>query len=236
MIDAIGIIVPAHDEEAMIGRCLASLERARAFLPARIATHVVVVLDACVDGSQRQAARVLRPTDQLIPVDFRSVGKARAHGAQHVLRHFAAHDPARVWLVTTDADSHVSQRWLADHRAVADTGAHALAGAIRIDDWQGYTATQISAFRRWYRRGGSGQTHNHVHGANLGVRADAYLEVGGFDGITTGEDHALWSALQRSGKHTVSRRAVVVTTSSRRRGRAPHGFANFMVEHCRRIS
>jgi hypothetical protein len=75
-----------------------------------------------------------------------------------------------------------------------------------------------------------------VHGANLGVRADAYLEAGGFAGLATGEDHALWNALRQRGRRMVSKRAVKVTTSSRIRARARHGFAGFLAEHGRRVT
>ena len=35
-------------------------------------------------------------------------------------------------------------------------------------------------------------THRHVHGANLGVRADLLDAVGGWRRLHTGEDHDLW--------------------------------------------
>ena len=36
-------------------------------------------------------------------------------------------------------------------------------------------------------------THAHVHGANLGIRADAYLDVGGWSDASLAEDHCLWN-------------------------------------------
>ena len=36
--------------------------------------------------------------------------------------------------------------------------------------------------------------HPHVHGANLGFRASAYLRAGGFPALPTAEDHALVAA------------------------------------------
>jgi hypothetical protein len=35
-------------------------------------------------------------------------------------------------------------------------------------------------------------THPHVHGANLGIRADAYSDAGGWNDLTVAEDHCLW--------------------------------------------
>jgi hypothetical protein len=66
--------------------------------------------------------------------------------------------------------------------------------------------------------------HPHVHGANLGVRGDAYLAVGGWSAIPSGADHALWDAVRRAGSPTLSTRRIHVVTSGRRIGRAPAGF------------
>jgi hypothetical protein len=79
-------------------------------------------------------------------------------------------------------------------------------------------------FRQFYVRGG--EHHPHVHGANLGVRADAYLAAGGFAAHPTGEDHALWRAL--ADRPRIATRRIPVVTSARRRARAPSGFAGFL--------
>ena len=82
------------------------------------------------------------------------------------------------------------------------------------------------AARRYHRMySGGGDDHPHVHGANLGVRSDAYRAVGGWSAIASGEDHALWNAVRRAGYPTLSTRSIHVVTSGRRVGRAPDGFA-----------
>jgi len=68
-------------------------------------------------------------------------------------------------------------------------------------------------------------THPHVHGANLGVRADAYLAVGGWADLATAEDHDLWRRLGAAGAALVTTIEAPVTTSGRGDGRAPSGFA-----------
>lgn len=239
MIDAIGIVVPAHNEQALIGPCLDALERACLAVEGRVATFVVLVLDSCYDATLAAAEGRLRTPHCISQVQFANVGGARAHGMQRVLARLAhGRTLDRIWLATTDADSRVPRRWLADHLQAAHEGAHALAGTIRVDSWRGYSARQAAVFQRRYgaTQPSCERGHPHVHGANLGVRADAYSEVGGFASISTGEDHALWSALRCAGKHTVSKRSVVVTTSSRLLGRAPNGFANYLAEHCRRVT
>ncbi|GGU51567.1 hypothetical protein GCM10010289_84950 [Streptomyces violascens] len=57
--------------------------------------------------------------------------------------------------------------------------------------------------------------HPHVHGANLGVRASAYLSVGGFPPLVVGEDVALVQALERHGHRILPTDTCPVETSSR---------------------
>ena len=52
-------------------------------------------------------------------------------------------------------------------------------------------------FRERYAAGTG--PHSHVHGANLGFRASAYLTAGGFPPVPTAEDHALVAALTAGG-------------------------------------
>lgn len=68
--------------------------------------------------------------------------------------------------------------------------------------------------------------HPHVHGANLGVRCDAYLRAGGWREIELSEDHGLWDRMREAGCQLVADRAVRVTTSGRSRSRCPGGFAD----------
>jgi hypothetical protein len=63
------------------------------------------------------------------------------------------------------------------------------------------------------------------------VRADAYLQAGGWQDLSTAEDHDLWLRLQ-SGRHQrVSDAGLCVLTSGRRVGRAPLGFAGALAAH-----
>jgi hypothetical protein len=86
-IEAVGVVIPAHDEAALLPRCLAALDLALAQLPAALRRLAVIVLDACDDASPRIIAdwstgAVHRACQQ---VAFRNVGRARAAGMQHVL-------------------------------------------------------------------------------------------------------------------------------------------------------
>jgi glycosyltransferase involved in cell wall biosynthesis len=46
-VEAVGVVVPAHDEETLLPACLAALRDAASAL--RLPVHVVVVADACTD-------------------------------------------------------------------------------------------------------------------------------------------------------------------------------------------
>lgn len=226
MIEAVGVVVPVHDEAALLPACLAALDQALAQLPPALRRIAVVVLDACTDDSPAIARRWAVGDRACLRVDARSVGCARAAGMQRVLDELAGHDPSCVWLATTDADSVVPPGWLADQLALAANGAEAVAGSIEVRDWRGYPAGFSERFLQFYAPPGSGDSHGHVHGANLGVRADAYLAVGGFSSLPTGEDHALWNALHA--RPRVSSRKLAVTTSARNHARAPDGFSRFL--------
>ncbi|PRC55729.1 glycosyl transferase, partial [Mycobacterium sp. ITM-2017-0098] len=81
-----------------------------------------------------------------------------------------------------------------------------------------------------YRSGGTG--HHHVHGANMGFRAEAYWQVGGFRALRTGEDVELVERFEAAGLSICRDRNLCVATSDRREGRAPGGFA----QHLRNLS
>jgi hypothetical protein len=67
-----------------------------------------------------------------------------------------------------------------------------------------------------------------VHGANLGIRASAYLAAGGFPPLRTAEDHALLAAATRAGCMVAQASDIAVETSGRRLARAPRGFGDLL--------
>lgn len=224
MIRSVGVIVPAHNEQDLLPSCLASLRRAARAL-AVMPVHLVVVADACRD---RTAEVARRGGATVVTIRARNVGMARAAGAREVLRRTRHLHPANVWLATTDADTLVPRRWLRQHACYANRGWDAVAGTIRVADWSGYPPWVRSAFREHYgaRRG----PHPHVHGANLGFRAAAYLRAGGFPAAPTAEDHALVAALTSAGGRVLRTSAITVATSARREARAPRGFSHHLAK------
>jgi glycosyltransferase involved in cell wall biosynthesis len=211
----IGVLVPAHDEEVLVGDCLRSiLAAARSPALGGEAVEVVVALDRCTDATADICAALGVRT---VAIDARCVGRARAAAAEVLLRAGAR------WLASTDADSQVPLDWLSGQLACR---ADAFCGTVRVSDWLDFATCVRAAFHaaEHYFDG-----HPHVHGANLGVSADAYRAVGGFAALAAHEDRALLQALDRGG-FTVARRATpAVVTSARRDARARHGFGDYLL-------
>jgi glycosyltransferase involved in cell wall biosynthesis len=222
MIAAVGVVIPAHDEEDLLPSCLAAVRLAAAPL-AGLAVHVVVVADACTDQT---AALARAGGAAVLEIGARNVGAARAAGVAEVLRRTGPLDPASVWLATTDADTLVPPCWLTRQLRYAEGGWDAVVGTITVTDWRQYPAGVPPRFQQLYTT--AGPTHPHVHGANLGFSAAAYLAAGGFGPARTAEDHALVNALAAAGRRVLRTTTVSVVTSARRRARAPHGFSHLL--------
>lgn len=206
----IGVVIPAHDEASVIGRCLLSVAAAAA--SARIggeAVLVVVVLDACTDDTGAIADGMGVET---VAVAARNVGVARAAGAQLCL------DRGCRWLAFTDADSEVSEGWLAEQIGLA---SDAVCGTVAVNDWGPYGEAMKSHYARTYT---DADGHRHIHGANMGVSADAYRKVGGFEPLACSEDVALVRALEAIGALIAWSARPRVSTSARRDFRAAGGF------------
>ena len=222
MIASAGVVVPAHDEEALLPGCLAAL-RVAALAVAPVPVRICVVADACAD----RTAEVARQFGvHVVSVAERNVGAARAAGMAATLSQLAGIPPDRVWLASTDADTRVPPSWLARQLAYAAVGWDVVLGTVSVTDWNEHPPHVPAAFAARYAfKDGS---HPHVHGANLGCRASAYLKAGGFRPLSTAEDHDLLRALTRSGCAIARSSDIPVTTSSRRRGRAPAGFSQLL--------
>jgi hypothetical protein len=237
-ISAVGVVVPARDEEERIGRCLHSVRRALAALPADIAVAVAVVLDDCSDTTPRRVAALIAdwPDAQVVPATARSsmrpagsgVGALCDLGLRHVLARLAAHLPAGTWLLSTDADITVPADWARAHLGCAAAGAHAVAGLADLTTAEPLAADALLRYRAIVDDGVRGATHHHVYGANLGVRADAYLDVGGFPRDGAGEDHGLWRRLRAAGYALAQPVGLRVQTSARLDGRAEGGLAHLL--------
>lgn len=225
-VTAVCVVIPARNEEARIGRCLDAVRAATDHLhrsSARpIGVRVVVVLDRCTDGSADIVAR--HHTVETVISSAGNVGAARAFGA-HLLLPPTIDQRERTWLANTDADSVVPHDWLTHMVDRARRGADVVLGTVEPDDTAGHRLR-----RTWHARHTAGDGHPHVHGANLGVRASTYFELGEWPALSTGEDEALVRAAEARPAVRIARTgAIPVTTSARFAGRAPHGFAHYLL-------
>lgn len=214
------VVVPAHNERDRLPGCLASV--AAAADQVDVPVTVVVVLDTCTDRSED----VLTASVRALRVSVRNVGAARAAGFIAV-----APDPdGQIWLATTDADCVVPPRWLADQVAHHSDAWQGAVGTVAVQ-WQEHSAATRRRYDRLYRLGGHQRgeaTHGHVHGANLGVRADAYWRVGGFRPLHLGEDVDMVDRLVAAGTPLIWDSDNPVLTSDRRDYRAPGGFGDHL--------
>ncbi|MFG0784863.1 glycosyltransferase [Delftia tsuruhatensis] len=210
----IGVCIPAHDEEDLIGRCLDSVFCAAAHADLQGETvAVVVVLDSCQDATESAVRRW-----PAIPLSIaaRNVGKARALGSEYLLLLGAR------WLAFTDADTTVSPSWLADQLALQ---SDVVCGTVQVADWSAHGVQADTARRHFETTYTDRDGHRHVHGANLGISAWHYRQAGGFDARTCGEDQDLVDRLAAGGARIAWSARPRVMTSGRAYSRVADGFA-----------
>lgn len=220
---AVVVAIPAHDEEALIGRCLASVtravDRARERDP-RLRVRVVLVLDACADTTAVQARRW--PVE-IVEIAARAVGTARRVGVAHGLAGLGI-PLEKTWISLTDADTVVPADWITHQLDLAAQGVDLVLGTVR-PDFADLSARHAAYWRSTHHRG---RPAGNVHGANLGVRARTYVAAGGIRDLVEHEDVALVSAAREIGATVRASDAHEVETSGRFTGRTPGGYAAFL--------
>jgi glycosyltransferase involved in cell wall biosynthesis len=213
----IGILIPAHNEEALIEQCIRAALRAACHERLGGETVLVlVVLDSCTDRSSQIVDSY--PVHSLA-IEARNVGQARAAGARFLL------DRGVRWISCSDADSRVAKDWLV---AQLDLGADAVCGTVTVDQWT--AAFDESAQIRYHKHYQARDGHRHIHGANLGISAEAYRRAGGFAPLASDEDVQLVRQLERCGANIAWSQRPQVLTSGRLDSRARGGFGDFLRE------
>jgi hypothetical protein len=172
-LDAVGVIVPARNEEANIDRCLDSIT----FAVRRCCVPVVtlVVLDSCTDSTARRVAA--HPEVDTLVSNETCVGAARRAGVLEVLASVAC-DPARIWLAHTDADSATPPGWLEYMVAAARVGVDLVLGTVIPDlaESELLRAWEREPRDSWQRLPGCGWVFQRLFGrgrrpGRTGVRA-----------------------------------------------------------------
>ncbi|PPK97439.1 hypothetical protein CLV92_104260 [Kineococcus xinjiangensis] len=107
-----------------------------------------------------------------------------------------------VAVLTTECSTTVGTDWILGHLAHLADGPVASTAAVVPGD-----ATSGGAF--------------HARGANMAVRADAYLAAGGFPATDSGEAEVLWQALLSAGQRVCHAMTPVVTRRAASTARLP---------------
>jgi glycosyltransferase involved in cell wall biosynthesis len=229
------IVVPARDEEERIGACLDSLARQKSLGPAEY--EVIVVLDACEDGTAEEVAAAADRWPQLqlrsIAGPGRGAGSARAAGMDIACARLESIGAAHGLLASTDADTVVAPDWVRRQLEAIEAGAEAVGGEIALDPNEARAlpaevlerrSMEIADRVRAAARRGPAE-HAHFSGASLGVTPSAYRRVGGMGRLAALEDQELEDRLARAGIAIHRPRSVRVTTAARTAGRAERGLA-----------
>lgn len=225
VIDAVHVVVPASNEEQLLPRCLDSIEVAGSSLRAQypeVTLSVCVVLDGCIDRSERLVRR--RAGVRGLTIDSCSAGAARRHGLDDVARRTPRWSRHTTWVANTDADTLVPPHWLTRQVALATTGLQLVVGTV-VPDAADLDASLLS---EWWARHDLGEGHPYVHGANLGFTLGAYLSVGGYRALPEHEDVRLVRALREAGVPWCATDTTRALTSGRQIGRTPGGFGRYL--------
>jgi hypothetical protein len=224
---ALHVVVPARDEDAHLPAALDALgvavDTVRSWAP-DLAVGVTVVLDTCRDSSEQVVAA--RPWVDALVVSHGVVGRTRAAGVDRARQLVRDLPGDQVWVACTDADSEVPPQWLVRQVGLADEGAEYYLGVVHPDSGQLDPLTRAG----WWARHQLVEGHTHVHGANMGFTLAAYDAVGGFEPVGSGEDVRLAAALCATGRRGVATARNPVLTSGRTAGRAPRGFASYLLD------
>ena len=227
-LEQISVVLPIRNEEKRLGTAiahvLAAMNRWESVESGR--ARLVLVLDSCTDNSSEIAARVSTadPRISVVTAAVRCVGAARALGVCTALAGIPSSSFHRHWIASTDADTRVPATWLEVFAEAAKAGADALLGTAEPDVME----LGRQRYAQWWRGYTVKDGHEHIHGANLGIRASAYVDAGGFPPVTSDEDVGLVAALRARGADVRSSGKLHVVTSGRLQGRAEHGFAEFL--------
>ena len=235
------VVVPAHDEDDRIADCIRSVFRSLEDIAGRLLQAcVVIVADKCSDATAATARMVVDTTPRssavaahVVEVEYGNVGTARAVGVSFAEQTLGPVDRSRTWLANTDADTVVPESWIADQLRWADRGVAGVAGVVTVDTFADHPPIVAERFHATYtaRLPDDSRDHEHVHGANLGVRLDSYLHAGGWQQLELSEDHDLWNRMRAKGLSMRSPASIRVMTSGRATSRCPGGFADSLCAH-----
>jgi len=254
---ALTVAIPARNEESAIAATLTALARQRNGDGTALAYgryDAIVFANDCDDATVARACDVasaypgfaLHVVTGSLPPAAAHVGTARKFVMDAAAERFQRAGRLRGTIATTDADTIVDGRWVAETLAEA-RHADAVMGRIMLApherDRLSGRARRLYLQDMAYRRivgelDALGDPvacdplprHGQHYGASFAVSAAAYARAGGLPPRPVLEDLALFEALQRIDARVRHSMRVRVTTSARTLARVEGGFATFLGE------
>ena len=228
------VVIPARDEVNHIVDCLRALAvqtvGVRAF-------EVVLVADACRDGTETEARRAAETLGIALTVmqgPGAGPGPARRLGMERAADRLFELGCLEGLIATTDADSTPAPDWLERQHVHLATGVEVVAGMIELAPSEeallpagvrrrrsSNAERRLAALRKTEPDAG----HHHFAGASIGITAAAYRRSGGLDPLAVLEDAAFARRLRDRGVSVVRAVDVRVRTSARTHGRAAQGLS-----------
>lgn len=192
----VSFIVPAHNEEAVLGPTLTALRRAAA--GAGVDAELIVVDDASTDATTQVAREA---GARVVPVAFRQIGRTRNAGAR---------EAGGEVLIFVDADTEVPPETLAATLTALRTGAVGGGAFVRFDEPAPPFLRAMEILLRVSMR-----MLRLAAGSYLFCTRQAFEAAGGFDErLYATEEIALSRALKRVGRVAIV--APPVLTSGRK--------------------
>ncbi len=188
------IIVPAYNEEALIGDCLISLKNQNFDRK----QYEIIVVD---NGSSDQTAKITKSFGvRVVKEPQKGVARARIRGAEVAKGEI---------LVYTDADCRPLMNWLRliDNAFQANPQLDGVGGVFAFFDgnWFETNLTPIGKIFTW-----------HLSGGNMAVKKETYQRLGGFNyRVNLGEDALFSMKLKKYGQFKINRKNLVYTSARR---------------------
>ena len=128
------IVVPARNEEDLVGQCMQALANQNFVSPAEY--EVILVLDGCTDETENRAKEVARNAPDLtlyfLDGPAEGAGHARRVGMEAACDRLLSLGLETGLIASTDADTVVAPDWLAAQLGCLDRGARAIGGRIEL--------------------------------------------------------------------------------------------------------
>ena len=185
---AFSVVIPAHNEEQYIGKCLAAVRQAAdAVRPCR--TEIIVVANRCTDRTAEIAAAygaaVLQNDDRCIS-SIRNTGVRAAEGQI---------------VVTVDADTQMPAGTLREIRKMLRTGRYIGGGANPVFDRMSLGILCSTMYVAWNLLPVMLREHAYLSGALFWFRKKDFERVGGFDeSLVSMEDMDFARRMNRLGR------------------------------------